>query len=498
MSERTPDRSGVRATQRPPRACIYCSSRKIRCDKVLPCSTCRARGQAETCRVETVRVKGRILSTDSEDGAQPSYTDLLEQTKKLKTLLWQQQAASTPPSARDGGRGPPPGSCYRMNTVEEFEKQLYRSIRSSYRYTTVHTTSEILFPSAQCARLLLRYGMQWMWIHSAVDQATFDREVTTFLDKCRIIEPVQAAEPAWLALYFAYLTCTLLMMTDEEKVRVGLPYTDANTVLGNWYDATEYFLNKAQFMRVVDIRNVQTIAILKECCPHFADFNRFYHLLACAVRTSQVLELSNDNAHPDETAHETQVRRRLWWSLIIGDWLTFQLGPACIQGDFFVEMPTDMDDRRLEPSYEEIASLTHRPIQWFIAMSRIACALYRFHSSLPFEHEDRRLLLDNIQQADEELANLISTLPPHLQADEAETSITVERDKLLPWIPWQRRSITVMLFYFRMVIHRTLLKYDCGDVISKKRAVTICQDSAHGIMSTILGPQGVVFRQNVW
>ena len=56
------DRPGnIRETQRAPRSCFFCSQRKVKCDKSIPCRACRSRGQASDCFVETVKVKGQVV-----------------------------------------------------------------------------------------------------------------------------------------------------------------------------------------------------------------------------------------------------------------------------------------------------------------------------------------------------------------------------------------------------------------------------------------------------
>lgn len=53
----------VRATQRAPRSCITCAKRRVKCDKNIPCQECISRGIEASCKRETVKVKGKILSS---------------------------------------------------------------------------------------------------------------------------------------------------------------------------------------------------------------------------------------------------------------------------------------------------------------------------------------------------------------------------------------------------------------------------------------------------
>lgn len=52
----------LRTTQRAPRSCRSCSSRKVKCDKAVPCSTCIKRGEADACVREVVIVRGEVIT----------------------------------------------------------------------------------------------------------------------------------------------------------------------------------------------------------------------------------------------------------------------------------------------------------------------------------------------------------------------------------------------------------------------------------------------------
>jgi hypothetical protein len=52
----------LRTTQRAPRSCRSCASRKVKCDKAVPCSTCIKRGEADACVREVVIVRGEVIT----------------------------------------------------------------------------------------------------------------------------------------------------------------------------------------------------------------------------------------------------------------------------------------------------------------------------------------------------------------------------------------------------------------------------------------------------
>lgn len=111
-----------------------------------------------------------------------------------------------------------------MDMLDEHEQRLYASIKDYSKRSIVANCNDILFPSAACVRHLLHVGANWNWIHRAVDQVVFERECEVFLHKCHFAAPMLSAETIWLALFFAYMTAALLLMSEEEQAAAKLPY----------------------------------------------------------------------------------------------------------------------------------------------------------------------------------------------------------------------------------------------------------------------------------
>lgn len=253
-------------------------------------------------------------------------------------------------------------------------------------------------------------------------------------------------------------------------------------------------------MRVLDFRNVQTIAILCNCFANFAEFCMFNNMLACGIRIAQSLGLHDDSAaREDETPLEAETRRRLWWSLVICDWITTQLGPTCLRKEGFnVKVPQPLEGLDSTLAQSADPHLQIQPVQWQVAMVQLCCALYQYESSLPSISDDPSCLDGIMVQADNELADIISRLPAYLSNDELEDASTTERNTNHPWILWQKQSITIILYYFRMVVARVSVKYDRSNSLSARRSLSLCLDSAHCLISAMLDPNRSKSRDSVW
>lgn len=63
---------------------------------------------------------------------------------------------------------------------------------------------------------------------------------------------------------------------------------------------------------------------------------------------------------------------------------------------------------------------------------------------------------DVLRMADVELADVITTLPTHLQPDETDSECLRILQAMQPWIKWQRFSVALVLLHLRMRMHCSL------------------------------------------
>lgn len=100
----------------------------------------------------------------------------------------------------------------------------------------------------------------------------------------------------------------------------------------------------------------------------------------------------------------------------------------------------------------ETENVDHDPVHYHLFMAMVGRAHYRFRRTIRRGELSRA---EAIRRADIELADVIVTLPNHLQPDRDDTSLRRALDAK-PWIQWQRFSITLVLFNLRMRMHSSL------------------------------------------
>ncbi|KAK8234198.1 hypothetical protein HDK77DRAFT_307169 [Phyllosticta capitalensis] len=467
----------IRSTQRTPLSCTACYSRKVKCSKEIPCRECISRGVALGCRRETVRVRGQLRSAD-QPNRNLSYEALLQENARLSALLAAQDASGSfmdPPS--------PSGSLIDM--TEQYEKRLLNVVGQTNESRSVFDDSHVHVPSRFCSEILLQHADVWTsWLHFSFFIPDFRLEHDQFWLRFATYS-LGAEDPLWLAIYFGVLSSALFFMDDTEFSHCHPPLFSQEALLRNWYDAALYFLDKGDFMQKTSIRVVQAVTILGIVATNIGDTCRHSNLWACAVRMAQQLNLGSDHENLAQTIIDREARRRLWWTLVICEWLPIPCRTPCINDtDFDCALPADVDDNQLQASRlggMRPPKKEPRPIQYHIAMCRIATVMYQLRSKLRLRRWRAAEIAQFVFAADDQLGTIIGELPTHLQNDELETPATLQRDERFPWIPWQKKSLTMILLYYRIAINRVLQSHWLEGSTNYARARSICLSSAVAI-----------------
>ncbi|KAH9905254.1 hypothetical protein F4778DRAFT_769930 [Xylariomycetidae sp. FL2044] len=440
--------SSLRTTQRAPRSCKSCAQRKVKCDKAVPCSTCIRRGEGETCARETVIVRGQV-TTGRDPGSQLSYEELIQENARLKQAL----------SRTEGGRASP--NCQRLTKTlfqpiyeeHDYYENLLFEASASHHSVGAMSMQQILLPSRECSNGLIAHDREWnSWVHYALEYPAFELEHSQFMDRIDAGASFEDIDSSWLAVYFSVITAALLTMDLDEVDALGLPSADHRLLQRNWYGAALLFLHRAEFMRNFKLGTVQAIAILGMSFVNFGDHDLYVTMWSCAVRVGHTIGLDREfpaNENP-LLGLSRESRRRLWWTLVICEWLAGPIpAPQLKEFDFDVPLPT-VD---FAGSINGREGLQIHPVQYHIFMARTAVVYNRFRIDL------RRAQLplgEIVRLADEELAEVINTLPQHLQPDMTGGELTESLETSHPWIRWQRVDVTLVLLHHRLRINRIL------------------------------------------
>ncbi|CAK7220267.1 hypothetical protein SCUCBS95973_004101 [Sporothrix curviconia] len=272
-----------------------------------------------------------------------------------------------------------------------------------------------------------------------------------------------------------------------------------------WYDCALFYLHKADFLHVPDLRTVQSIAILTNCFNIVGDFNLYLTLIPVAIRIAKILKIDCESQLRRRPLVEQEICRRTWWTLVICEWLPVPYRPPCIhEEDFDVNLPAIANDDEIGPDgVFRTLPLSHpRPVHYHIAMIRAAQVKYRFRTALKARPLSRANVVRLVTGADEDLARIIDDLPPYLHADSDELLLPVPPspsaqswpppaigeawDAAFSWVPRQRLLISLVLLNHRMAINNTLQSSWSDESILLQRIRSICMDSSSAMITLAL------------
>jgi hypothetical protein len=298
-------------------------------------------------------------------------------------------------------------------------------------------------------------------------------------------------------------------------------------LIHNWYDASIFFLHEADFLRIHDIRAVQAISILLGLAKNVGDFYFQPVLQAAGIRIGHSIGIDRvtpaaANVATDPILHE--VSRRVWWTLVICEWLQRpDSAPLVVhETDFDVPLPLNLTDEELldsclrEKPFDSSDNCP-RPIQYHHAMIGLAQVRYRFKMELTrlrayYQHYRNEIYSERLQElvgrSDEALAMLIAQLPDHLSAKnlvDAQGDCDNNDERSEQCIIWQRLGLSLSFLFYRMAINRELQylwvepsdKTDKGNSAAT-RSQAICLASAHAIVSLVDRHSDSLIRHRPW
>ncbi|KAE9989012.1 hypothetical protein EG328_003329 [Venturia inaequalis] len=414
---------------------------------------------------------GWQLSATLLKDVKPSYEGLFRENQELKKQLRDAVLALPTPRLNEV-----------LNITERFEEDLFDVGNEPGRVSTVTDDKAIIWPSAQCVQSFLSYGKTWTsWIHCAFHHPTFERECAIFLGGGTNSANADDRHPFWLAVFFSFMCATLIFMDEDELIASGA--SADLSLLHNWYDSALYFLHQGDYLRNHDMRTVQAVAILGIVFTNMGDSKLQSLIWSSAIRIAQSLRMDDDRANLHESAIATQVRRRLWWTLVICEWLPVPYRAPCITAaDFNVDIPTIVNDDELDAVAVELNN-SPRPVEYHLQMIKISRLIHSFRSSLRQTDGQTRQISNLVLRTDEALAEIIESLPSHLQMHQVPTDEALADEKHSPWIAWQRLNLSLSLLYYRIVINRVLQDQWFQDPETFARTRAICLSSAQGIIS---------------
>jgi hypothetical protein len=431
-------------------------------------------------------VRGRVRSANVP-GSSPSVAELLLENARLAALL----------SRSDKMEG---SEVSAADLTEYYEKRLYDAVGKVHEPRVVACVEDIAMPTEDCSHLFVNFADTWTsWVHFAFFFPSFRQDHERFWSQGGSIS---SSDPIWLALYFAVLASALGFMSDADFLQSGAPFNSRVLLIENWFSAALFYLDVGDFIQKSDVQIVHAIVVLGNVASTIGETHRHANLWAVAIRIAQQLNLGSDDMNVSETMVERQARRRLWWTLVICEWIPIPLRTPCINNiDFDCQLPADVSDAQLLEANNGRFPLSKRgphPVQYHIVMARIATIYYHLHSKLRMRRWSPSEVANFVIEADDQLAAVIEQLPPHLHNDKPDSQQDLEMERQWPWIATQRTSLVMVLLYYRLAINRILQAYWLEGSTNYARARSICLSSAVGVIRSAVSSNANFTRLRSW
>ncbi|EEA21717.1 hypothetical protein TMatcc_008863 [Talaromyces marneffei ATCC 18224] len=180
-------------------------------------------------------------------------------------------------------------------------------------------------------------------------------------------------------VFVIYLAAVISMPPEQCLAELG---DDRDTTISRFRFATEQALARANLLNSLNINLLQA-AVLFTSCVHRLDHNRFVWTMASVIlRLATGLGLHRDGTHFGLSPFETEMRRRLWWHIVIADVRTSEdhgTDPMINEWMYDTRMPLNINDDDINPE-----SKTFPPER--AAFTDMTFTLIRCHVSKNYRH----------------------------------------------------------------------------------------------------------------
>ncbi|KAJ5646385.1 hypothetical protein N7490_002757 [Penicillium lividum] len=367
-------------------ACVECTRRKVKCDKILPCRNCTKKGTACTRPRErsspspsqSERIERPVLprpSTDAPVDAVATIERLQSKVNELEAALKESTSRMSRPDPSDNSSFSPvpvesePSPFSRNSThigsentpreVEDaatileflawgrrkdptYQDEIARQNNIDHSPGDVAADDELenvgisgLSAPALCQSLLpdkakvyqlVRYHCDCLlWRHGSFHTKTFLAQLDRFYEKDEGQIRGSGIHLQWIALLFAILTGSMACAPRQISQSWGFRDREKDTLSKRWLKATIACLHEADYMAFHSIYSVEAIATLTMSAHMLGHSNEFSVLLASAVRIAQGLGLHQLDEASDSSPSgvvDREIGRRVWCQLCIQDWFS--------------------------------------------------------------------------------------------------------------------------------------------------------------------------------
>ncbi|KAM0753512.1 hypothetical protein T439DRAFT_322407 [Meredithblackwellia eburnea MCA 4105] len=497
------DESPTSLPYRPAPRCAECTTRRVKCNREIPCAPCIKRGRGNQCHIasDVGLVRGpagpRSYSSASKAiGSSPRTKPLAESSisKGVQTPSeWNRPYTSTetsrPMEVADGE-----ARLFETDLATlglPGQREMVYDDSGSPSSSVANTINRLLglVPYSHSTSLVEISIKLLSVLHSAVHGPTFLEEHATWLMAAGDGRP--QTDPSYLALYFAVISVGTHFMEPEIGLGIGLSISEMASFPAIWFNCSLEALDASQYMANHRLETLQTVCILTLAAHAFGPSSRIFTLQACASHIAQSLKLhlltAETGAEPGVIKRE--IGRRVWMFLINQQ----RLSPTAQQpGALFLDrgrasLPANCDDEDLVEGSPVISKplfigtiMTNN-----LGKARVADIMKEFFTSF-YNSSTLAQQQAAVAEADRRLLTIFddfptlrptATVPYPTSFDMIGSSWVV---KSIHWT-WEQHLWAIIIPHRRLLVHRAFLSRSFRDP-QYEPSRQICLNAARAIL----------------
>ncbi|ELR07389.1 hypothetical protein VC83_06552 [Pseudogymnoascus destructans] len=186
----------------------------------------------------------------------------------------------------------------------------------------------------------------------------------------------KSIEALLFAIYYSVVTS---MSQEEVKSSFG---TNKSVLIDRYRFGVEQALARADFLNTSELVIIQAFSLFLTCVRHHDQSKFVWSLAGLAIRLSIGLGLHRDGSKMGLSPFDTEMRRRLWWSLCVLDVRAsedYGSEPAILEGTYDTLLPLNVNDADLDP-------LATEPPQEHVGVSDMTFCLIRYEVCKVMRH----------------------------------------------------------------------------------------------------------------